>query len=735
MIDDYRKARKLGQKQVQRDVTQGRYPYPPALDDILKSSGFAGEIPVGTVEIDMALIAGTKTRGRQNMFSSQFMPLAEVGSEFSSKWSDLIDSQRAEGLRDPIVVYEFMQHFYVQEGNKRVSVMRYLGMPTIPAKITRVMPLPTDSKAVRVYQEFARFYQVAPIYGITFAEEGSYLKLATLFGQNLENPWPEDTVRDLRIAFDAFAEAFRAHGGDEISMEIGDAFLTYLKIYEPENVLTAKPSDVAKMVDHIWGEFVVGQGEGSIAFLEAPSPTKPKILPELKSLYKTAMRAEPFRVAFIYESNPLMSGWTALHDDGRQKLDQRLGATVTTVAYPDCKTDDEFDWAVEECVKFGANLIVTISPTQMDQALRAAILHPELTVINCSVSLSHNAVRTFGGRLYEAKFLLGMLAAAMSENHRVGYVAEDPVFGTVSEVNAFAIGAAMVDPYVTVYLKWLSAKDYDWRRELREADVRVISARDYPDPVHPDYAWGLYRVEKDGTTTHLAEPVWKWGRYYELIVRSIRNDAWREEGDERRGQALNYWWGMSAGILDVRISDEVPHGSRTLVELMRQSVLSGRAHPFAGKLVSQRGTVHPEGGERLTSEEIVQMRWLNENVKGRIPKQRELSADSLERVDVSGLIPLAPEVRAALSEAKSTGSAALLAAEQVAETLPEEEDPPVEVLEDKAAADDEHAREEASALAQVEASEPDDPEVPCCDDDEEDDADTDDKRAQTEADM
>ena len=391
MIDDYRKARKLGQKQVQRDVTQGRYPYPPALDDILKSSGFAGEIPVGTVEIDMALIAGTKTRGRQNMFSSQFMPLAEVGSEFSSKWSDLIDSQRAEGLRDPIVVYEFMQHFYVQEGNKRVSVMRYLGMPTIPAKITRVMPLPTDSKAVRVYQEFTRFYQVAPIYGITFAEEGSYLKLAALFGQNLENPWPEDTVRDLRTAFDAFAEAFRAHGGDEISMEIGDAFLTYLKIYEPENVLTAKPSDVAKMVDHIWGEFVVSQGEGSIAFLEAPSPTKPKILPELKSLYKTAMRAEPFRVAFIYETNPLVSGWTALHDDGRQKLDQRLGATVTTVAYPDCKTDDEFDWAVEECVKFGANLIVTISPTQMDQALRAAVLHPELAVINCSVSLSTRA--------------------------------------------------------------------------------------------------------------------------------------------------------------------------------------------------------------------------------------------------------------------------------------------------------------------------------------------------------
>ena len=61
---------------------------------------------MGTMEIDIDLIAGTRTRGRQNTFATNFMPLPESGSEFSMKWSDLIDSQRAEGIRDPIVVYE-----------------------------------------------------------------------------------------------------------------------------------------------------------------------------------------------------------------------------------------------------------------------------------------------------------------------------------------------------------------------------------------------------------------------------------------------------------------------------------------------------------------------------------------------------------------------------------------------------------------------------------------------------
>ncbi|MDO4429447.1 MAG: hypothetical protein Q4B91_08175 [Atopobiaceae bacterium] len=85
MLEDHAKARKLGLKQVERDVAAGRYPYPPALDDILKNQGYQGEVPVGLAEIDLSLIAGAKTRGRQNMFSSGFLPIAEPGSEFAAK--------------------------------------------------------------------------------------------------------------------------------------------------------------------------------------------------------------------------------------------------------------------------------------------------------------------------------------------------------------------------------------------------------------------------------------------------------------------------------------------------------------------------------------------------------------------------------------------------------------------------------------------------------------------------
>ena len=642
MLEDYRKARKLGLKQVSRDVSSGRYPYPPALDDILKGQGSQGEVPIGVEEIDIALIAGTKTRGRQNSFSTNFMPLPDTSSEFASKWSDLIDSQREEGIRDPILCYEYLQHFYVQEGNKRVSVMSYLGMPTISASIVRVIPMPSDEPSVRIYQEFMQFYSVAPIYGITFSEEGSYARLAALMGQDLEHPWPDDLVRDLRASFGIFAQAYRDRGGQKLGLEIGDAYLAYLKIYGFNTVSMDSARMAAERVDRAWDEFVVSSNEESIAYLEDPATGKHTIIPELKTIYKQTVMAKPFRVSFIYERNPFFDGWCALHERGRKKLEGRLGATVVTEAYADCEADDDFAWAVDSAIEHGSDLVVTIAPTQMPQALRAAVKHPGCAFINCSVSLSHSAVRTFSGRLYEAKFLLGALAASLSESHRVGYVAETPVFGSVAEINAFALGAAMVDPFSTVYLKWFSAKDYDWKRELAEADVRIVSGRDYADPARPDEDWGLYRVEDDGSTTHLAEPVWKWGRYYELIVKSIRSDIWRKEQSERRGQALNYWWGMSAGILDVKLSEDLPYGQRALVEVLRQSMLTGRIDPFAGELVNQEGVVEHGAGERLTSEEIVRMRWLNANVVGRLPEQRELSEDGLEKVEVAGLIPLDP---------------------------------------------------------------------------------------------
>ena len=639
MIEDYRKACKRGRREVSDAVAHGRYPYLPALDDILGDSRGAGEIPVGVREIPMELVVGTKTRGRSNVFSSTFLPIADEDTEFATKWSRLYDAQTSEGIRDPVVVYEYLQRFYVQEGNKRVSVLRSLDVPTIMASITRIMPQPSDDLAIRCYYEFTRLYRVAPIYGLVFSEEGSCEKLASLLGQTLDEPWPEDTVRLLKATYHEFVKSYRARGGHMLKQTEADAFLLYVKAYATSGPLGVIPREMDRRVARLWGELVVAAQDDAIAYIDNPSEQHGKVLPVVKGAARGLLRPKPLRVAFVYDRDPATSGWTALHERGRLDLQQRLGDTVYTTASFDCASDEAFDKAVSAALSDSADVVVTASPRQMDQTRRVAVAHPEAIFINCALNQTSSAVRTFHARMYEVKFLMGALAAGMAANHRVGYLASSPIFGSVAEVNAFAIGASMVDPYCTVYLKWAAAEAYDWRRELIDDDVRVLAGRDYPNPRDPDEPFGLSCLHSSGEKEHVATPVWDWGRYYELIVRSIQDDRWRREASEHRNRALNYWWGMNAGVVRLELSEGLAAGQRRMVQVVERAVLEGRLHPFEGMLVAQKGeVVRPEGSPRLTHEEIASMRWLNENVVGRLPKSWELSSQAASDVATSGVI-------------------------------------------------------------------------------------------------
>ena len=137
MLSDYNKAKKEGDRAYHRAVMSGEYPYLPALNAMGQNIEKLPERILGVKEIPIDMIVGTKTVGRQNAFANNFMPLVEPDSEFAMKWSRLYDSAVEEGIRDPIKAYEYMNKFYVEEGNKRVSVSRFLGSVTIPAQVIR----------------------------------------------------------------------------------------------------------------------------------------------------------------------------------------------------------------------------------------------------------------------------------------------------------------------------------------------------------------------------------------------------------------------------------------------------------------------------------------------------------------------------------------------------------------------------------------------------------------------
>ena len=130
----YQKAYKLAHKEYKERTAKGITPYPAVLDDIIGEENALSVVDVGLVEIPTDKIVGTKSAGRIHAFTSNFLPLLDDSTEFAAKWTDLCHAHFSDqGIRDPILCYEYLGKFYVQEGNKRLSVLRWFGAPAFPA--------------------------------------------------------------------------------------------------------------------------------------------------------------------------------------------------------------------------------------------------------------------------------------------------------------------------------------------------------------------------------------------------------------------------------------------------------------------------------------------------------------------------------------------------------------------------------------------------------------------------
>ena len=152
--EDYSKAYLLGKKDYQSRMLRGVRPTLQVLDDFMPEKGSYSEMPLGLVQIPADQIVGTKTVGRSNSFAGNFMPILRETTEFASKWASLSTSHVEEGIREPIKAYEYMNKFYVEEGNKRVSVMKYFGVVSIPGNVTRIIPKRTEEKENKIYSGF-----------------------------------------------------------------------------------------------------------------------------------------------------------------------------------------------------------------------------------------------------------------------------------------------------------------------------------------------------------------------------------------------------------------------------------------------------------------------------------------------------------------------------------------------------------------------------------------------------
>lgn len=626
----YMLALKAGQKYRREAVRAGRYPYPPVLDDLVRGADIAGAEDLGVVEIPTDRIVGTQSAGRTAALAGNFMPLLEPSSEFAVKWMRLCDAHLDdEGIREPIRCTEYMGRFYVREGNKRASVLKCYHAPSVPAQVTRLIPAWSDDPDVQVCYEAMWFYSLSRLYTPEMRQYGGYARLQAALGFSGDHVWTDEERRAFQAVYARFGTAFEKVRRPQDDLLPAEALLECLRVFSFQELRGLSPADLEKRLAALWPDILAGRSEDAVELNTVPGDKEAPLLHRVLSY----ARPQTVRIAFVYAAPPEQSLWTRSHDEGRRYLQESMGSRADIRTYT--AGGRSYLDVIEEAADDGAQLIFATAAAMGPACRRTAALHPDVKILNCALFQPYTGVRMYQGRLFECKFITGAIAGAMAEGHSVGYIANYPIYGTPADINAFALGVRMTDPRARVELAW-SCLPGDPVRELIDSGVTVISNREAPgtETISSGFELGTYLIHDRTDLLPLASACWQWGKMYEKIVRSLETGAWNDPADSK---AINYWWGLDSGVIDVRWSPKLPDGVRSLGEMLRSGIIRGTVDPFCTRIRDQAGLLRNDGDAGFSPEEILAMDWLCDNVDGSLPPFEQLRPESRDTVRALGL--------------------------------------------------------------------------------------------------
>ena len=227
--------------------------------DVIISCG--NTVKIGLVDIPMDRIVGTWTDGRKTAFAGNFMPLLDETTEFGGKWINLCEAHLGEtGITDPITCLEYLGKFYIQEGNKRVSVLKSYNAPSIPGIVTRIIPQQTDDLETQIYFEFMDFFKVSRTYLITFSQRGGYAKLQAALGFAPDQVWTDDERRGFSSDFRKFSMVFEELNTEKLPITAGDALLEYLEVHAFQEIKKLTADELRASLSSIWADRPVSVG-------------------------------------------------------------------------------------------------------------------------------------------------------------------------------------------------------------------------------------------------------------------------------------------------------------------------------------------------------------------------------------------------------------------------------------------------------------------------------------------
>jgi len=332
---------------------------------------------------------------------------------------------------------------------------------------------------------------------------------------------------------------------------------------------------------------------------------------------------EPLTVGFIYVGPHNDGGYSERHDVGRQDVEAYFGDRVRTVYAESVPEGPDAEQAIEQMVREGADIVFATSFGFMNATAAVAERYPDVKFEHATGYLRADNLATYNARFYEGRYVLGQIAAEMSEVGVAGYIGSFPIPEVIMGINAFMLGAQSVNPDFQVRIVWVNtwvdpAREADAANALFDQGVDVIAQHtDSPAALQVAemrmlHGFGqstdMIRFAPNAQYTSIVD---NWGPYYIERVQEVLDGTWT---------STDVWGGIADGFVEMAPYTNMPEDVAARAEATEQAIASGELQIFAGPIYDQTGALRIPEGEVISDPDLLGMNWYIQGIDDTLPQ-------------------------------------------------------------------------------------------------------------------
>ena len=332
------------------------------------------------------------------------------------------------------------------------------------------------------------------------------------------------------------------------------------------------------------------------------------------------MKISGIKAGFIYIGRVDDGGFNESMDSGRKAL-EKLG--VTCLYEENVPETSECEGKIRNLIENGCNVIYANSFGYMDWVFRLALEYPSVKFAHFSGYMHTENLSTFFGRMYEARYLTGIVAGMNTKSSQIGYVAGSAISECIRGINAFTLGVQSVNPEATIHVRFLDSWDDSEGAksavdELYDMGCDVVTFHENSTAtVLEAEEKGMYVIGYNTSAASIAPSVYltgalyHWDEYFLDDVEDILNGSWKSR---------SFWGGIKSRVVDIdEISPICAPGTKEKVMQARSDIISEELEIFHGPLFDQNGKQILHKGKSLSDEQIWNMDYFLNGVEGKIP--------------------------------------------------------------------------------------------------------------------